>query len=703
MVGCDGVYECCDVTAWSGASAASDCANCAQRGRQLFEVFGLPVVQIRSLLTATDFEETERWVQGLDPANYQFASFDDLPIGSWVTSSVFSYFRITHSELDKPRVRAVHRQFLKNGLLTVKAISRQIASFRPTSLCVYNARFAPYSVVFEVGRRLGLPVITHERGMADGTFVLYENASAIQTGPVFDCSATWRNVPLIEPELRRAKEYFVNRERGTDSNWAPYFETRTDFAEVRSKLGVPEGARLCGVFTSSEYEIAYCKDLQSFISQLDFIDRLIEVFRKRDDFLVIRHHPLIGGDERSNPDWAFLSRAYKQAFNAPPNVRVIMPHEKFNSYELLANIDVGMAFISTIGAEAVARGVPMACFRESPYRDSMPEVVVGSDEHYISGLLDRLYGLTQNFGAADLRRCYRYIHSYITKLSVTFRSFGISKIYGADIRIKSLEDLLPGVDPTLDRVCDRFLRGASLLEMPSSEHSARGLGDEDRFFAEELKLLSSFRGEVRDQSGRFASSRPPRTVAVVFTNTQPSGECRLSLERSRHKALSYHSLAKESEQELGTLTALALLLDEIHEEFVIVCDGAVRYDESFVASALERLSGQPGAFAVRYGLWLQERDGLVSGDAFSSRVPARTYEEALRAAPMLQDPKRLLSLCLWRREGLRDVLRAIEQGAAGMFGPALFGVLQGEATERIDVPMVIAERDGWTEQVQAMR
>jgi len=47
----------------------------------------------------------------LSPENYVEASFDTLPIGQWVISSIFSYFRITDKELGLPKVRQVIRVF----------------------------------------------------------------------------------------------------------------------------------------------------------------------------------------------------------------------------------------------------------------------------------------------------------------------------------------------------------------------------------------------------------------------------------------------------------------------------------------------------------------------------------------------------------------------------------------------------------------
>ena len=94
LVGCDGIFKTCDVLAWAGENAARECANCAASGAQFFTAFGLSLIQLRSFLTEKDFTEAADWAAGVDPGTYATARYDSLPIGAWVTSSVFSYFRI---------------------------------------------------------------------------------------------------------------------------------------------------------------------------------------------------------------------------------------------------------------------------------------------------------------------------------------------------------------------------------------------------------------------------------------------------------------------------------------------------------------------------------------------------------------------------------------------------------------------------------
>ena len=252
IIGCDGIYKNCDVLAWSAEYTFRDCANCAASGKAFFDAFKLPHLQLRNFLTQRDFELAQNWADSIDPSDYSEAMYNDLPIGKWVTSSVFSYFRITMEGLSQPRVREVHRQFLINGLLTYNAVFRILNEYKPTNMVVFNGRFAAYRVAFEVAREYGIDVITHERGFSDDTFMLYKNNTCIDTKPIFDITNAWKNIYLTKQQLAQVKQYLTNREQGLDINFPSFYNYNTDYLKVRSKLRIPINKKVLGVFLSNQ-------------------------------------------------------------------------------------------------------------------------------------------------------------------------------------------------------------------------------------------------------------------------------------------------------------------------------------------------------------------------------------------------------------------------------------------------------------------
>ena len=165
-----------------------------------------------------------------------------------------------------------------------------------------------------------------------------------------------------------------NREKGRDLSLPSFYDYTTGYSKVRSKLKIPEDKKITAVFTTSEFEVIDSEDLKDISIQLDLIANLIEIFRKRDDYLIIRHHPFIFGHmgyHSHPPDVDFISKAYEQAFNAPENIRFIMPYEELNSYALYWNIDSAITFTSSVGFEATSRAIPSASLSASPFYQSL--------------------------------------------------------------------------------------------------------------------------------------------------------------------------------------------------------------------------------------------------------------------------------------------------------------------------------------------
>jgi hypothetical protein len=260
----------------------------------------------------------------------------------------------------REKVQAVHRGLLIGTFLTYRACERLFDTFNPDVVFVFNGRTAFYRTCLELARRRGLPVVTHERGAADDTFIMYENYGSIRTKPVFEAARAWERTPLLLGELERTHEYFWNREVGKDINFNAFVTYQTEYHRVRRLLRVPHDAKLIAVFTSSEFELDWCEDFRVFISQLDLIKELIEVFRHRKEYLIIRHHPYLAGDSGSPADYDFISKAYALMENAPPNVRFVMPSERLSSYALFWSIDAALGLLSTTAIEATVRGVATA-------------------------------------------------------------------------------------------------------------------------------------------------------------------------------------------------------------------------------------------------------------------------------------------------------------------------------------------------------
>jgi len=700
VVRCDGVYPVCDVLAWSGAFAKEHCAFCAGSGSRIFDSFDIPTVQLRAHLSAADFAAVWQWANELPVCELSAAEWNSLPIGKWVKSSVFSYFRTTERGLARPEVQAVNRQFLESGVLTWLALSRIIERYRPARCVIFNGRMAPFRVALELARQQGIPVLMHERGGIDDSFLFYENADCLATQPVYDCVDLWRDIPLKRAECEAVKEYLTTREHGKGLNYPSFYSYNTDYAAVRSALRIPINAKVLLVLTSAEFELATSEHAKNMSCQLDVLDALIEVFRNREEFLVVRHHPNIAGTKDVLPDYGFLTRALQQASRRPTNVRIIMPSEVVSSYSLFWNADACVAFFTTAGIETAARGLATASFPDSQYQQAIAGVIDDTSVKGLDALVSSLFESAAGFAPADLRRVYRFLHAYITRLPKRFRSFGIKNHFEADLRFGTVEELAPGHDEELDRVCEHLLTGASFWPKPSATDRLLDASEEDRFLVDQLNALNDQRRRVQRRSDLFSRFRLNAPVAIVRVRQTAMESIATSMEGflqvSRHQPVRlYECQLKPGTTHPKVLQAVLISLAQVEEEYVTFALDSVWQVDSFLSTAVDQLLDDAtlALDGIFNGGWLSTEDGDVNGEIFTKRVAGSAYDEAVGLLPALAEPHAFLPFGLFRKSKLMPLLEGISQCSAAEAAARQFlDELQQQSFRWTYLPMLVLSR-----------
>lgn len=662
MIRCDGLFERCDILAWSGENGARDCRACAKAGNGFFESFQLPCVQLREFLDADDHARAEEWADTLSPENYLGAHYEGLPVGLWVISSVFSYFRIIDAGLVRPEVRKVHRGFLKSALLTYWALTRLIARHTPDAMVIFNGPFAPYRVAFEVSQLLGIHEVTHERGYYDDSFFLFDNCTCLDTKPLFDIYEAWKDSRLNAGQLKKTQTYLLNREKGFDLNYPAFFDYSNDAHEVRHLLRIPADARVLVVFTSGESESAYSSGYSQVFTQFEKIDKLMEIYRTRSDYLVIRHHPHMAGNSQEPAENLYLTRAFQQGVRAPANVRVVMPAEMISSYALMWSVDAALAFFSSAGFEAAGRGLGVAAMAESPFSKAM-RYLTPEDFASVGPLIDLLYQQTDAPDREDLRRAYRFIYSYIYRLSLDFRSFGIKNTYEMDLRIQDTSQLARGHDPELDRAVRCLLEQKPVLKRPGPEDAEAPEQDEEEFLGPALAAICSQRQAVKRKARLYAASRLEPEVAVILIEPAAASQSAAEppwLARSRHDRVTRYRcrLPAAGEAAALSLTGLSQCLASVQEEYVLVASPRVYYDEAFISSGLALLLGDTDLKlkGVCSGAWSLDADGLLEQELLTKMAPRPGYRDLVALNAGFADPLLFAALTLFRKGSLGELI-----------------------------------------------
>ncbi|HIK04472.1 MAG TPA: hypothetical protein IGS40_07110 [Trichormus sp. M33_DOE_039] len=697
-IGCNGLFKSCYILRGVGERKEELCNYCSRTSQEYFhDLFELPHKQLRDFVFQEDEHLAQAWIETLDPEKYAEAYYQNLPIGAWVTSSIYTYFRITSTGLSNPDVRKVHKNYLVDGFITYQAVSRLIDLYQPTHLFLLGARLAPSRIAFEVARQRNIDVIVQERGYIDDTYTLVSNHTCYHSTPALNLIKAWENTPLTTSELTQVKQYWLEREAGRNLNFSSFYDYQTDYSSVRRQLNIPEDAKILAVFTSSEDELAMAEDFAGITSQLEIIDRLIEIFADRDEYLVIRHHPYIAGEKYVPAEMDFIVRAHKQALSIPKNVRIIMPSEQLTSYALLWHTDAAIAFFSTMAIECAAKGIPTAVSEQSLYHSALPHIIHQSDIPSLITLVNSLLSESAKPTLEEFRRLYRFTNTFFFKFCNKFNSFNSRGLLYEDFG-----QLEAGIDPTLDKVCNNILYGDSLYNLPNIEQNQRSLAEENEFLEKYLVEISEFRQKIRYESlikSQIQFAYPSVAVVKVNYGKEPENQDFLSqsLKNSIYQQINQYSTNFDLTNDSKSLESILALLRKIPDEYILLSHSNIQYCATAILSSMEILlaDAHDKISGVWFGGWLpiqqklMEKGVFLPQSIFTKRDPNYTYEQAVTNLPCLGYPLSLLAFCLIRKSVLitiLDILRYLpnrEQAAE-----ALFILLKGIELEKIEKSML---------------
>ena len=618
ITGCDGLFKSCYITRGAGENKKQLCEYCSQTSKEYFgNLFQLPYKQLRDFVSADDYNLALQWIETVDPKNYAEASYQDLTIGQWVTSSIYTYFRITSKGLSRPDVRKVHRDYLIDGLVTYKAVSRLINYYQPTHLFLLGARLAPSRIAFEVARKLNIDVVVQEAGYINDSYTLVDNHTCLDTKPKQDVINAWENIPLDNSELLQVKKYWLDREAGKNLNYLSFYDYQTEYTTVRRQLNLQEDTKILEVFTTSEDELEMYKEFAEFNVQLDIIERLIEIFAEREEYLVIRHHPNIGGNKHLPAEMDFIARAYQQSLSTPSNVRIVMPFEQLTSYALLWHTDAAIAFFSTMAIECVAKGIPTASSKQSLYHQALRYVIHQSDKESLRNLVDSLLSESAKPTLEDLKKVYRFTNALFFKYSIKFCSFNAQ-----GLTYESNDELKVGIDPVLDKVCNHILYGSSLYNLPTDNDKKRSVVEENDFLKNHLLEIEYFRRRIQSETltqNQLNIDIVYPSVGVIninYKNEEIETESILSkgLKHSRYQQINEYSCNNfDLDNYSQGLEEIINLLENIQDEYIILTHRNIQYQESIILSAMETLltDTEQNIQGVWFGGWLPENQNSV--------------------------------------------------------------------------------------------
>lgn len=514
---CDGVYSDCDMfwAATNPRGPQSRCNECMAEVTKLVQNMGMQFEWLSQYLKPDEIEKARTWSNNLNVKDYMAAKYHDWEIGEWVKSSVNSHFRISDLDLNIQYVREGYQSYLYSGLVASFALSRLLDEYKPNVVFQFNGRQSSTRVMFEIAKKRGLYVVCHERGMQSESISLFTD-SIMSLTPIKKLWKEWGQIPLTRDQLENIHQHMVNRQYGKNLNWKTFSPSPQDYKELRRKLGFSDDRPLWVFFTSSDDELADAPDWKGvFDNQLTCIKKTVRYVERHPELdLVVRVHPNTGGKKATGSNIKQLQELEQLLLELPPNVKMVMPEDPISSYSLMDIATLGLIYSSTVGLEMACKGKHIIVTSGS-YVSDLPFVqTVKSIESY-EKILDRMLALPLMAESIEIKRmAFRFAYSLFFRMNIPFPLVKMPDPHTGVLDYESLDALLPGRDPNLDRICRIILEKEPICPPPTDEDKLRSEEDEIKWFNQtRSKQQSAESSEKQDQL--IQKETTPRISVII--------------------------------------------------------------------------------------------------------------------------------------------------------------------------------------------
>ncbi len=261
---------------------------------------------------------------------------------------------------------ALYRMRHERNQAAARSALTWFKSHRPDVVVVPNGTIQEFGVIYRVARYLNIPTVTYEFGDQRERIWLAQNAEIMR----HETDALWEargSLPLTNLQMDRLRNLFAARQQATIwENFARLWQGEPTQGAEQARAHLSLDDRPVILLATNVLGDSLTLGRQIFSEGMsDWIARTVKYFADRPDVqLVIRVHP---GEMLTHG--ASMMDVVKETLPVlPEHIHLIGPHEKINTYDIVAVADVGLVYTTTVGMEMAMNGIPVIVAGQTHYR-----------------------------------------------------------------------------------------------------------------------------------------------------------------------------------------------------------------------------------------------------------------------------------------------------------------------------------------------
>jgi hypothetical protein len=428
------------------------CAGCIDDKRDLLEASGLPWHGLRAFVNAESLIRARETAASLHSDAIDAYVEGPWPIGQWLHVSASHYLRCDARGASPLKLDA-KRRLLVTAIVGVTAVQRWLDSVAPDIVIAGSGAHCMWRIAFELARARGIPVVCREMGKGGWDQHIYAlNADAMSPNLDDEWTAL-RETPLTCQEAAAVDASLETLPARTYLAAA----AQPDSSDAATAIEMPHGHRVIVAFTNVTWDFATAGRDVAFGGVLDWICDAVRVTGRLDrTHLIVRAHPA----EASMITRERIVDQIREAMpSLPSHVQLIAPEHPVSAAALIDRADLVLAYNSTAGLEAAMRGRAVVVAGRPHFGGRGFTIDVATREAFAAAIANT--PPVEIGRSGELAR--RYFHLFYERYHVAMGWTTSPLVPPHELVIRSLDELRPGRNPSLDIVCDGILNARQIV------------------------------------------------------------------------------------------------------------------------------------------------------------------------------------------------------------------------------------------------
>ena len=432
------------------------CKRCSESGIEAYQSAGIEIHLLSRYITPQDMREVDFLVDNTPCERIKDYTHQGLAVGEHAMAGALRFF--ARSSIDEEQYASpVLKRYFKASLLTAIALKKIQDAQKFDAAVFHHGIYVPQGVIGEVFRKEGVAVVNWNVGYRKGTFIFSRNDTYHHTMMIEPVSH-WESIQW-NPELERiVLTYIKNRSKGT-RDWHVFLnEPSGDI----SALQIDPSKPAVGLLTNVCWDAQLHYPANIFVDMLEWVFDTIEYFMKRPDLqLIIRVHPAEITAELPSRQ-RVVEEIQKRFGILPPNIFVVAPESKLNTYSLMEVCNAAIIYGTKTGVELTSLGIPVIVAGEAWIRNKGITVDPETKKGYYD-VLDSL-PFSNRMNEALIQRARQYAYHFFFRRMIPIEIIRPTKnAYSFSFNVNKLDELMPGRNVGLDVICNGILSGRDFI------------------------------------------------------------------------------------------------------------------------------------------------------------------------------------------------------------------------------------------------